>query len=281
MWTFIYSIRAARRFPGYRPKPLSLLSARRWIRQFERRNRKLARKLLDNVVYMSEPKSRDILVEQNAALMRRLSNAGLPPENLIYVQVHDAGSSSPVLLNLLRDAAGLQRLGCKFVDSRDLMGLADAMDEIGRSAIGQGAIIYVDDFVGSGVQFCEARDLAAAYVDVSVFSEFIIAPCICEEAYAELNARGIEAFTGHKHLQSQRPLHRNSTLFTDSEKRTLLDVSGRISSHTLGFMGMGVMVVTWLNAPDNVPVILRGSQDQVPYMGIFPRTTDLPLQTVP
>jgi hypothetical protein len=230
------------------------------------------------VVFLSESKSREILVEQNAALMKRLSDAGLPPENLIYVQVHDAGSSSPVLLNLLRDAARLQRLDCKFVDGRDLIGLSDVMDEIGRSAIGQGAIIYIDDFVGSGVQFCEARDFAAGFVDVAAFSEFIIAPCICEEAYDELDARGIEAFTGHKHLQSQRPLHIKSNLFTEAERNRLLGVCNSISIHGLGFMNMGVMVIPWLNAPDNVPRILRGSQDQTPFVGIFPRTTDLPVQ---
>jgi hypothetical protein len=272
MWTIIYSIRAARRFRGYRPKPLSFLSARRWMRQFFGKDRKLAKRLLDNVVYMSESKSRDILVEQNAALMRRLNDAGLSPEKLIYVSVDEAASSSPVLLNLLRDTARLKRLGCKFIDGRDLMGLNQAMNELG-----EGALIYVDDFVGSGIQFCEARDFTADFVDMSTFSEFIIAPCICEEAYEKLEARGIEAFTGHKHLQSQRPLHSNSTLFTDEERKSLLAICERISSRGLGFMDMGVMVVPWLNAPDNVPIILRGSQDQTPFVGIFPRTTDLPV----
>lgn len=250
-----------------------MLSVSRWVRQFDKKNRNLAKRLLDNVVYMSELKSRDILVEQNAALMKRLRDAGLPPEKLIYVSVHDAGSSSPVLLNLLRDTARLQRFGCKFLDGRDLMGLRQVMNELD-----EGALIYIDDFVGSGTQFCKARDFTADFVDMAVFSEFIIAPSICEEAYDELGARGIEAFTGHKHLQSQRPLHSNSTLFTDEEKKSLLLVCDRISRPALGFMNMGVMVVPWLNAPDNVPVILRGSQDQTPFVGIFPRTTDLPVQ---
>lgn len=275
MWTVIYSIRAARRFRGYRPKPLSLLSARRWIRQFDKKDRKLAKKLLDNVIYMSESKSRDTLVDQNAELMKRLSDVGLPPEKLIYVSVHDAGSSSPVMLNLLRDAARLQRQECKFFDLRDLLGMNDAMNELG-----EGALIYVDDFVGSGIQFCEARDFAAELFDMAAFSEFIIAPCICEEAYELLEERGIEAFTGHKHLKSQRPLHADSNLFTDDEKESLFLICRRISEDGLGFMDMVVMVVPWLNAPDNVPIILRGSQDQTPYLGIFPRTTDLPIPNV-
>src|SRR5205809_5140630 len=119
MWRTIQSVKAALRFHDYKPKPLSWLSASRWINQFEKRDRTLAQQLLDRVIYLSESHTKRILVEQNAALMRRLKAAGLPPKKLIYVQVHDAGSSSPVMLNLLRDAANLERLGCKFVDSRD------------------------------------------------------------------------------------------------------------------------------------------------------------------
>jgi hypothetical protein len=207
--------------------------------------------------------------------MERLRIAGLPSEKLIYVSVHDAASSSPVLLNLLRDTAKLLRFQCRILDLRDLLGMNNAMNELG-----EGALIYVDDFVGSGIQFCEARDFAAEFFDLAGFAEFILAPCICEEAFELLEERDIGAFTGHKHLKSQRPLHAESTIFTDDEKESLLAVCRRISEDGLGFMGMAVMVVSWLNAPDNVPMILRGSQDQTPYIGIFPRTTDLPIQSV-
>src|SRR5947207_3017042 len=98
----IHSIVAALRFHDYKPQPLSWLSASRWAKQFKK-DRKLAARLLDKVIYISESNTRDILVQQNAALMKRLLTAGLEPKQLIYVQVHDAGSSSPVMLNLLRD----------------------------------------------------------------------------------------------------------------------------------------------------------------------------------
>src|SRR5579863_9698449 len=156
MRRMIYSIKAALRFPDYKPKPLSLFAVNRWINQFEKRDRKLAEQLLESVIYISEDRTREILVEQNAALMKRLFEAGLKPNKLIYLQVHDAGSSSPVMLNLLRDAAGLERLGCKFVDGRDSLRLNTTMNEVGI-----GALIYVDDFVGTGNQFCKARDFAA------------------------------------------------------------------------------------------------------------------------
>jgi hypothetical protein len=274
MMQIIHSILVALRFRGYKPKPLSALSANRWTKQFEKRDRKLAQQLLDNVIFISESKTRDILVEQNALLMKRLSGAGLPPKKLIYVQVHDAGSSSPVMLNLLRDAANLERLGCRLVDARDTLGLIKVMNEIG-----EGALIYVDDFVGSGNQFCTERDFAAKNF-VGTFSEFILAPSICEEAFEELDQRGIQAFTGHKHLKDERPLHASCTVFNQEEKDRLIKICKSISKFGLGYRDLATMVVLYRNAPNTVPVIFRGNLNQTPYFGIFPRTIDLPFHRV-
>jgi len=204
----IHSFKAALRFHDYKPRRLSLLSARRWVGQFEKKDRRLVEHLLDNVIYISESKTRQILVDQNAALMRRLLDAGLPMKKLIYVQVDDPGSSSPVMLNLLRDAASLERLGCKFADARDSFHLNKTMNEVG-----EGALIYVDDFIGTGNQFCEERNFAAKSF-VGTFSEFLLAPSICEEAFYRIGELGIEAFTGHVHSKAERPLHANSSIFT-------------------------------------------------------------------
>jgi hypothetical protein len=271
MRQLIKSVKAALRFRDYRPKPLSFLSARRWVNQFERKDRKLVGQLLDNVIYFSELRTRDILVAQNELLTKRLSNAGLSSKKLIYVQLHDAGSSSPVMLNLLRDAANLERLGCHLVDARDTLRLIRIMNKIG-----EGALIYVDDFVGSGDQFCSERDFAASNF-VGTFSEFVLAPSICEEAFEELDKRGIQAFTGHKHMKEERPLHANCTVFDQDDKDRLVNICNRISKFGLGYKELATMVVCYRNAPDNVPIILRGSLNQTPYFGIFPRTTDLPV----
>ena len=275
MWRMFSSIKAALRFHDYKPKPLSLLSVSRWINQFEKKDRKLAEQLLDKVFYFSESKTRDILVEQNAALMKRLLDVGLQPKKLIYVQVHDAGSSSPVMLNLLRDAAGLEQMGCNFVDARDSFGLNKTMNKVGV-----GALIYVDDFVGTGNQFCVARDFAAKSF-IGTFSEFLVAPSICEEAYYQIGERGIEAFTGHVHSKAERPLHANSSVFAKEDKERLkLVCKGVDSKFGLGYKDLATMVVLYRNAPNTVPAVLRGSRNQTPFAGIFPRTTDLPVRKI-
>jgi|SRR5579864_2832107 len=271
MWTFFHSIKATLRFRGYRPQPVTFGSAKRWIKQFEKQDRKHVGFMLDKIIYLSEPSTKQILVEQNAALMKRLAAADLSPKKLIYVQVDDAGSSSPVMLNMLRDAAGLQRLGCRFVDSRDSLGLNKATNEVG-----EGALIYVDDFVGTGNQFCEARDFAAKSV-VGTFSEFLLVPSICEEAIYKLAERGIEAFAGHVHAKAERPLHDNSNLLdNDAKERLRLVCKGISPKMSLGYKELATMVVLYRNAPNSVPALLRGNQNQKPFAGIFPRTTDLP-----
>jgi hypothetical protein len=275
MTRIIRSFMAALRYRDYKPRPLTWLAAKRWVMQFEKNDRRLAERLLDKVIYISESRAREILVQQNAALMKRLVAAGLRPKQFIYVSVHDAGSSSPVMLNLLRDAAGLEKMGCRFVDAHDSMRLIKTMNEVG-----EGALIYVDDFLGTGNQLCGERDFVANIM-VGTFSEFVLAPSICEEAIYEISRRGLEAFTGHVHSKAERPLHENSPLFLQGEKdRMELICKGINRVGPLGYKRLATMVVLYRNAPNTVPAILRGSQNQTPIRGIFPRSTDLPVPRV-
>ncbi len=267
----IHSIRAAVRFRDYKPQPLTALSVSRWVKQFEKKDRALAQQLLDNVIYLSEETTREVLLRQNADLMERLRVAGLPTKNLIYVSVHEAGSSSPVMLNLLRDTGFLEKLGCKMIDGRDTLNLVKVMNELG-----EGALIYVDDFVGSGNQFCTERDFIANNF-VGTFAEFMLAPSICEEAFEKLDERGIQAFAGHKHVKSERPLQPESSVFDETQRERLRDVCKKIDKFGLGYKGLATMVVLYRNAPNTVPVMLRGNVNQKPYFGIFPRWSDLPL----
>src|SRR5262245_57008295 len=117
MIELLHNLLAVRKFPGYAPQPLTMAGAARWLNQFEKADRNAIRGLLNRIIYLSEKMVRKILVEQNAILMGRLADAGVPAKKLVYIQVHDAGSSSPVMLNMLRDRAGLEQRGCKFLDS--------------------------------------------------------------------------------------------------------------------------------------------------------------------
>jgi pimeloyl-ACP methyl ester carboxylesterase len=271
-----HSLSAAWRFRNcfrdYRPRCITLVGVIRWIRQFEAEDRQTAELLLESVVYLSEDHTRRILVNQNAALMERLAAAGLPTTKLIYVQVHDAGGSSPAMLSVLKDAAGLEALGCKFIDGRDARRLSKTTNDLG-----EGAIIYVDDFVASGKQFCGERDFAAQNV-VGNFAEFLLVPSICEEALLRIGGRGIEPYAEHVHSKAERPLHANSTILAVDSKKRLAQKCREVSPKvSLGYDDLATMVVLYRNAPKTVPAILRGSPNQTPFTGVFPRTSDLPV----
>lgn len=272
MLDFCCAILSVLRYRDYRPQPLSFSRVRRWLQQFDRRDRKYVRRLLKSVIYLPEKTVRQTLIEQNEALTTRLAAAGLQSHQLIYVSVHEAGSSSGVMLNMLRDAVHLDQRGCVLLDAKDLKGISDTTNDLG-----EGAIIYIDDFVGSGKQLGDERDAAIQYA-VGTFAEFVLVPSICEEGRDALEGRGIEIYAGHVHMKSDRPLHTDATCFDPIGKGRLRAICGQIDRQVpFGFHNMAVMVVLYRNAPDNVPVLLRGSGGQNPFVGIFPRTTDMPI----
>jgi len=259
------------RFRGYEPQPVTLKSVLDWVNQFEKPDRKHLPVLLRQVRYVDASETKSTLIRLNNDLLARLSDSGIPPKKVIYVQVDDAGSSSPFMLGLLKNAARLERLSCKFVDSRDVRGLREATDNIE-----EGAIVYVDDFAGTGRQFCRSRDFAVEYT-VGNFAGFFLAPYVCEEAVAELKARGVEPVAAGIHRREDRALRPESSLVSVGVRKQLTGLCSKVNKkYGLGFQNLGSMIVYYRNAPNGVPLVLRGSLNQTPYVGILPRTTDLP-----
>lgn len=273
MRAFLHSIKAISRFRGYGPQPVTLSGTLRWFRQFRREERRIAGQLLEKVIYLSERDTRKILIHQNKVLMESLAQAGLPSKKLVYLQTDDAGSSSPVMLAMIRNEARLQQRGCKFLDSRDALGINKVTNKLE-----EGALIYIDDFVGSGDQLCRAREGVQRSV-VGTFSEFLLVPSICEEGYQRLIDLGVAVFAGHIHSRAERPLHSNSHLMHSSERDRLVDMCKQIRprSSCLGYNDLATMVVLYRNAPNSIPAVLRGSDKQKPFYGIFPRYKDLPI----
>ena len=275
MGSLFAAAKAVLRFRDYQPQRVTFTSARAWLKQFKGQDQKIVATLLDHIIYFSESDTRDILVAQNDALLRRLVRAGVASKNVIYMQVHDAGSSSPVMLSMLKIAGRLERFGCKFMDSRDSLGLNKLTNELA-----EGAIIYVDDFSGSGDQFCQARDFAFQNV-IGNFSEFLLVPCACEEALQQIAKRGIEIVTGYIHSKAERPLHEHSPLLSDENRLTICTLCSQINKKApLGYRELATMAVSFRGAPTSIPSIFRGSTNQTPFKGIFPRPIDLPKKRI-
>jgi hypothetical protein len=242
-----------------------------WLRPHSRENRNALLRFLGSLKYLTEEDTKRTLLRLNTALLNRLQGSGIPPKDVIYVQVHDAGSSSPVMLNLLKDFAHLQRLGCKLIDSKDATGLNKLF-----GSIDTGAVVYVDDFAGTGNQFCGVRDVLSQLIPTT-FIEFVIMPGMCEEAYRRISQRGIEAYTGFIHSRADRPLDQSSGILDPGTRTRLRELCGQVFPPVgLGYEGVASHVVFYRNAPNTIPAVLRGSRNQKPYPGLFPRTDDFP-----
>jgi hypothetical protein len=264
--------RYRKRFVDYRPQPITDARLEAWLRQFGPNDIDAAFTLLDRIIYLSEEEVVRILVEQNRFLTARLRRAGIDAEHTIYVSLHDAGSSSPVMLNLLRDAAGLERIKSPLIDGNNGILLNTVTNRLG-----EGAVVYVDDFAGTGKQFSETRQFVSQSI-VGNFSEFLLVPCLCEEAVHRLGKEGIDFYTEMVHARADRPLHENSPILDPLTKDRLRQICLGIHNRAgLGFSSLATMVVIYRNAPNTMPLILRGNLDQRTFVGIFPRTTDLPI----
>ena len=184
--------------------------------------------------------------------MENLRQASLKANKLIYVSTDDAGSSSPVMLGMIKTAARLEQQGCKFLDSRDAFGNNSVTKKLQ-----EGAIIDIDDFVGSGNQFERSRNFLMQSV-VGNFSEFVLVPCICEEGYAKLNQMGVTVYSGHIHAKAERPLHQNSHLMHARGRDRLIEICKDIRPNmSLGYESMATMVVLYRNSPNSIPAVLR------------------------
>ncbi len=275
MRQFIACARVAFRCRDYKPQSISIRLAQKWLQQFEKQDRRAITALMDRIIYFSEAQTRRILLNQNDAILRKLTKSGLRLRNVIYAHIHEAGSSSPMMLALLRDAARLERLGCKFIGSREVLNLNRMTNELE-----EGALVYVDDFLGTGNQFCEERKFMMDHV-VGNFAEFLLVPCICEEAYKKLSEIGVEVFTEKIHTRAERPLHDDSAILPPESKERLRTLCTRIDRKcALGYEQLASMVVMYRNSPNTLPVMFRGNVDQEPFVGIFPRISDLPKRVV-
>ena len=212
------------------------------------------------------------LLELNSQVLTALNQDGVDHGRVIYVTTDSAGSSSGVMLNLLRDRGNLERKGAKFLDSKDAIGIQEMTAKLGR-----GALIYIDDFAGTGKQFIRSRRNVAEYV-VGTFSEFFLLPCICEEALSKITGSGVEARAGIIHNKAARPLLEDCTDLPVNRREGLVKLSKEIfrsQSMSLGFGGVASNVVLYRNAPNTTPLLLRGNLRQTPIRGVVPRWDDL------
>lgn len=265
------------RLRSYQPKKVTPFTVRLWLNQFSQKERSALRKAADHLQYVSETSFIKEMVERNNALLNKLKHAGVPLSKVIYVSIGEAGSSSHAVLNVIRDRCQLQNLGCRLADGRSYDALRQLTDQLGS-----GAIIYVDDFAGTGDQFCGEQGQLGDYI-IGNFSQYFLVHTVCEEALYKIDGNGVVPWQHSIHAKINRPLHENSTILSAEEKKCLIDLCHKIGKGRPGSLGYGdlaVSVAFYRNIPTNAPRIFRGGTHQRNYFGLLPRTTDLPKPTL-
>lgn len=265
-------LRAWWQYRLYEPVDVTPTSIVRWLRQYEPKYHKSLLLLLNNVIFLDKQAVLQALIDGHRKIEHALAEDGISPTHIVYMQVGDAGSSSPVMLNMLRDAERLERRNIPVLDSRDAIRISSLTSELDK-----GAIVYVDDFSGSGRQFMKARKFAAQYIAGS-FSEFFLTAVMCDEAVERVSAAAIVPVPGLQHPRTARPLDERCTILPPSCREDLLSLGRRINEDfPLGYRNLGTNVVLYRNSPNSTPLLLRGSFGQAPYKGVLPAVNDLPV----
>ena len=224
--------------------------------------------------FVSEDETIRWLVDLNKQVLKALKSDDVTLSHVVYVTTDTAGSSSGVMLNLLRDRAHLERQGATLLNS----GESEAIHNT-TMKLKSGAIIYVDDFAGTGKQFVRSRQHVAEYI-VGTFSEFFLIPCICEEALLKCKEAGVETRFGFVHKRSQRPLLQECKSLPHDRREEIVALSREKFGNRqslLGFDGLATNVIFYRNAPNTTPLLFRGNLYQKPIHGVVPRFDDLEL----
>ena len=247
---------------------LTLRRVRDWVNQFPKTCRDDVARLAANLEYFSKSRIIGDLEALNAQIENRLSKDGISASNIVYVAFGDPPSSSPAMCKLLRDQGGLS--GGKFLAATSGLEINQVTKRFGT-----GAIVYVDDFSGSGDQFVTAREDVRENI-AGTFSEFFLLPCICEEALRVVEGQGVVAMYQRRHTRPERPLLPEGNFLDEVARRSIVEHSERTwGERSMGFDLLATNVVFSHAAPDTTPIMFRGNKGQDPWFGIVPRWAEV------
>lgn len=221
-----------------------------WFSRFGPDQYRLARRFLLAARFFRATVINDALVRESNRVMEHLQNQGVPPDEVLVVQVDDLASSAAKAVTTFRKNAPSGKT-CNYslaTDTQTLISLAR-----GRRI---SAVIYVDDFIGTGDQLQGARIGVISALGLAV-PEYVITAIILEEAKALLD-RECSVQHYYVHNRSERPMLPECRAFSSHDQRVLFDVSSNVGEGLpLGYGTCASMVVLADDVPDNSPALLR------------------------
>lgn len=246
----IVAWRLMSRCSSFKGRGLSYDIIRAWFERFDEGEQRIARRFLLAVQFFRAITLHDSLVRDSNHIMAHLTQHGISPDEILVIQVDDlASSAARAVTTFRRNAkAGKKCHYCLASDTGALLALTRA-NQIK-------AIVYIDDFIGTGTQVQDARVSVTSAIGLSV-AEYVIAAIVLEEAKTILDLE-CSVRQHYVHSRCERPLLSDCHDFSPQERSVLYTVSENVGAgHPLGYGMCASMIVLADDVPDNSPALLR------------------------
>lgn len=266
MTLMYHAYRLSKRFRSYEPRPVTPIVAFRYLRQFPRDLRHEITQVLGRVSYLTSAQVKESLFDECRIAITRLLQAGIQEANILIVPAHATGESAVHSLNLIRDSLAVEFPELRFHEA----GPAAARDLVRMRA--ESAVIFLDDFIGTGDQFTDSLIAWTSALAGRTTRFILVAAVVCSEGKARIEDRGALVQPGLIHSSDDRFLAVCLSACGEESMKRLAVLACELQSRMpFGHGNGGSMVVLSRNSPTNLPLLLRGSDGQRVWFGLFPR----------
>lgn len=259
-----------KRFQGYEPRSVTPLVVWKFLRQFQRRHRPYMVKLLACVRYVGRDEARRILCDQLQSVIETCRATGTQPQSIVVVPASSKGESSDVAHDMLKADERVAQSGVQFFKGNPLQ-----LGQLLRT-ISSPVVVFVDDFAGTGKQFCDAHSAWNATMQLHNPVTYFVTCVMCSPAVHKIGSIGVIPSPGIEHRTVEMFKQACEEACGFDGYCALMSYAKEIHSKLpLGFDNMGTMILMYRNAPNNMPFLLRGTQGQRVWYGLFPRKDQL------
>ncbi|HWD37966.1 MAG TPA: hypothetical protein VG944_03905 [Fimbriimonas sp.] len=264
------SIKVSGMFRNYSPRQITPLVAFRFLFQFPREVRGDIVNILKGVRYFSNEQVLTLVKTEVVKSIESFLLARIPAANIIVAPANMVGTSSNFVFEGVREAIGSEFPGVQF----HLNGPSEARKF--TSLKNGAAVIFLDDFVGTGDQFLKSFRAWSDALGGRGARFVLIAAVACEEGKEKIEDKGALVQAPVIHTRGERLwqyCHEN--VGEDQMKRFAVLACELRTTQPFGHRNGGSMVVLSRNRPNNVSILFRGTDGQRIWYGLFPRSDQL------
>lgn len=259
-------------FATYQPQAVTRGKLSIWLQQFDPQHRDVLLRVLEDVQYYDLARINGILKELHRAVRQQVKEDGIRDlSSMIFVPIGGAGDSGQEIFRRYRDVNRLEQTSASIALVPDLQKLVfKAQSDRQRRAI-----VFVDDFVGSGEQLSGYWKDVLTQLIPSPLPALYVASLVGYDTGIQLVHREtpLRVVTAH-YIPAAACLDQTSS-FNDGEKDIIRNYCGAVGNQPSGFGGLELLLAFTYGCPDNTLSVLRGSKRQRKWKGILPRFGDL------